>query len=555
MRYWSLLLILCLGMMVRAQEADDARVEAILAQMALPDKIGQLLMVNLPDYGSVQAVRDYIAEFRPGAVGLFNHNVRWREAPAIAEQINTLQQASRDASGVPLFVAVDHEGGEVLRLTLDVTPLPHPLGLGAITDMAMLRRFGTAIGGELSALGFNMNLAPVADLHTRDDAFNTYRVMNQRTWGDDPFRVGAQTAAYSAGMADARVMAVVKHFPGHGGADDSHAVAARVAMDAEIARATALRAFQIAIKDGADAIMVGHLYYSNLEPVDDLPATLSPTMMAILRDEFDFEGLIMTDALEMAAISDYFEISDAAVRVIQAGGDMLVSGPNMTIDSQRDIVRGLLAAVEKGDIAEARIDASVRRILRYKAQYGVLDWQPNPPETALDRIVAAEGEATLIDAYTHAATVVRDDAELFPIAEDASVAIVYPATHWTQVEEACTPLAPETTFVRYTLVPPAWQGGQVAQLGRDHDVVVVFLEDALRNPAQFNLLAAAIPEKTIVVSLNNPYDLERLDASISTLVAMYNSLAASHIAACQVLFGAAPARGQLPIVLNGFEAG
>lgn len=554
MRYLSMVvLVLCIGMLVQADETDEARIEAMIAAMSLEDKVGQVLMINVPDYNTVEAVQNYIAEFRPAAVGLFNHNVRWRESAEIAAQINNLQQASIEATGIPLFVGIDHEGGEVVRLTVDVTTLPHPLGLGAITDTNVVQRFGAAIGGELNALGFNMNLAPVADLHTREDALNQYRVMNIRTWSDDPFRVGENTAAYSAGMAASNVMAVAKHFPGHGGATDSHVVAAQVDTDADLARETALRSFQVAIKGGVDAIMVGHLYYSALEPVAGLPATLSPTMMSILRDDFDFEGIIMTDALEMAAISDYFEMSEAAVRVIQAGGDLVVSGPNMTIQAQREIMQGLLTAVANGDISEARLDESVRRILKLKAQYGILDWQPIETDTVQANILAADGEAAMIEAYIGAATVVRDEMNLFPIADDASVAIVYPATVDSMVEPACQNVAPEAFFERYTLVPATWQAGQIAQLGEDFDVVVIFLEDAIRNPAQFNLLSGTVREKTIIVSLNNVYDFEQIDPEISTLIAMYNSLPASHIAACEVLFGLHPATGTLPITLRGVE--
>ncbi len=554
---WLLLIFSLALPPVSARQAtlsDAERVEKIVADMTLEEKVGQMFMVNIYGKELGQRATEFIQQHHPGAVAIFGYNTDFEPASATAAFINQIQAVSTTSGAeIPMIIATDQEGGRVRRLVNDVTFFPDPLALGATTQPEAVERVGLALGSEMRAMGITMNLAPVADLHTREDMLNQYRVMHRRTFGDDPDRVGEQVAAYARGLEQAGVIGVVKHYPGHGGAGDSHAGLPTVELDAETALAVPLRTFEVAVQNDIPAVMVGHLYYKNLEPVENLPATLSPTLLGILRDDFGFDGVIMTDAMDMGALMDNFYVPDAALKFVQAGGDMFVAGPYLTWDMQRAAMQRLIDAVNNDELEESRIDESVTRILLLKARYGLLDWQPIEPDSVLENIALADSQNALIQTYMDAATVVKDENNLLPLAATDSVAIAYPIIY-QEVLNTCQTFAPEAEYYGYNFEPAAWEYGIVAGLGNKYDKVVIFTEDAFLNPRIADLVAPLPPEKTIVVALSIPYDLEKM-SDVSTYMAMYNSIPASRTAACNVLFGAHPVTGRLPVAVGDYPSG
>ncbi len=545
---------------IHAQENSEEttthaeRVEALIHNMTLEEKVGQMFMINIYGKAIGDRATAFIQEQHPGAVAIFGYNTDYETAGNIAHFINQIQEAATAGqNGIPMIIATDQEGGRVRRIVNDVTLFPDPLALGATTHLEAVERIGYAVGAELRAIGITMNLAPVADLHTREDMLNQYRVMHRRTFGDDPQRVGEQVAAYSEGLAEAGVIGVIKHYPGHGGAADSHAGLPVIDLDAQSALAGPLKAFEVAVQNGVPAVMVGHLYYKSLEPVENLPASLSPTLLGILREDFGFNGVVMTDAMDMGGLMNNFYVPDAALTFVQAGGDMFVAGPYLTWDMQREAMQRLIDAVHDGEMEEDRIDESVRRILLLKAQYGLLDWQPTDIETVTDHIDLEASQQALIETYMDAATVVRDASGLLPLSPEDSVAIVYPIIY-QEVIQTCQMFAPNAEYYGYNFQPANWEYGIVSRLGLNYEKVVIFTEDAFLNPALSDLVRPLPPEKTIVVALSIPYDLEKL-GDISTYMMMYNSLPASRTAACNVLFGAHPITGRLPVSVGDYPSG
>ncbi|MBZ0308815.1 MAG: hypothetical protein K8I82_22300, partial [Anaerolineae bacterium] len=289
------LLILPVSAQEHVEKTDSERVETLLQGMSLEEKVGQMFMVNIYGKAIGDRATAFIQEQHPGAIAIFGYNTDYESADSIARFINQIQDvATHSGAEVPMIIATDQEGGRVRRIINDVTLFPDPLALGATTHDEAVERVAYALGAELRAIGITMNLAPVADLHTREDMLNQYRVMHRRTFGDNPERVGRQTAAYTQGLAQAGVIGVLKHYPGHGGAADSHAGLPAVTLDTQSALNGPLKAFEMAVQNGAPAVMVGHLYYQELEPVENLPASLSPTLLGMLRDDFGFDGVIMT---------------------------------------------------------------------------------------------------------------------------------------------------------------------------------------------------------------------------------------------------------------------
>lgn len=557
---WLMLLFTLLLPSTTAQQdtqenlTDTARVEQILEDMTLEEKVGQMFMVNIYGKAIGERATEFIQQQHPGAVAIFGYNTDLEPASATAAFINQIQEVSTTSGAeIPMIIATDQEGGRVRRLVNDVTFFPDPLAFGATTTDEAIERVGFALGSEMRAMGINMNLAPVADLHTREDMLNQYRVMHRRTFGDDPDRVGQQVAAYSLGLAEAGVIGVIKHYPGHGGAADSHAGLPAIELDAETALAVPLRTFEVAVQNGVQAVMVGHLYYKELEPVENLPASLSPTLLGILRDDFGFDGVIMTDAMDMGALMDNYYVPDAALMFVQAGGDLFVAGPYLTWDMQRAAMQRLIDAVHNGELEESRIDESVRRILLLKARYGLLDWQAIDPSKVIENIENANSQQALIETYMDAATVVKDDSGLLPLNEGDNLAIAYPIIY-QEVMNTCKIYAPNAEFYGYNFEPADWEYGIIARLGRTYDKVVIFTENAFLNPRLRDLVLPLPPEKTIVVALSIPYDLEKTP-DVSTYMAMYNSIPASRTAACNVLFGLHPITGRLPVSVGDYPSG
>lgn len=550
---FCLTLTLLGGALTPHSRAQNDPVETWLSQMTLEQKIGQLFLSNLNTNQIGENSTRWLQEQHIGGIAIFGYNTEGRNAAQIAEFLNTAQQTAIEGGNPPLLIAIDQEGGLVRRLRTDVIQMPDPLGLGGVSDPATLQMMGAAIGAELHAIGINMNLAPVADLHTRGDFLNSFRVMHKRTFGDDPERVGWQTAALAQGFGQSDVVGVLKHFPGHGGAADSHAGLPTIATDADSVRQNAIRAFEVAIDDGVPAIMVGHLYYSDLEPVEGLPASLSPTLLGMLRDELGFEGVIMTDAMDMGGLANQFYVPEAAVMFFLGGGDLFVAGPFMDWNTQALAMQSVIDAVADGRLSIERINASVRRVLQLKELYGIWDWHARDPNTVTDAIAAAEAENALYRTYQQAATLIKNEGDLLPLPNNASVAVVYPIL-FDELGTACGAIAPNATLHTYNRNPADWEYGQLAAVGNAHERIVMFTENAFGIARQADLARVLPPEKTVIVALDTPYDLEIL-SEMAGLVALYNSLPASHRAACDVIFGVQPFRGHLPIQVGDYAAG
>src|SRR5687767_6872815 len=204
---------------IELTDEQEQRVERLIVEMTLEEKVGQMFMVNIPGKALGDRAAEFIATYHPGAVAIFGANVDEEPIAQVATFINQIQEVSTTTgANIPMIIAVDQEGGRVRRLVNDVTYFPDPIMLGAMTEPESVERYGAAMAAELHEIGINMNLAPVADLMSRADALNPYSVVNRRTFGDDPDRVGWQTAAYTAGLAQHNVIGVLKHYPGHGGA-------------------------------------------------------------------------------------------------------------------------------------------------------------------------------------------------------------------------------------------------------------------------------------------------------------------------------------------------
>ena len=266
---------------------------------------------------------------------------------------------TRNTMIYPVFLAVDEEGGSVSRvagagLADDVGDMSE---IGSTCDPEKAKEAGTAIGTYLSQFGFNVDFAPVADVVSAENA-----VIGNRSFGSDPNVVGTMVAAEVQGLQESGVSACLKHFPGIGDTTtDTHDEKTVSEKTLEDMQQTDLPAFQSGIDAGADFVMVSHMSLPNVIG-DDTPCSLSGAVISdLLRNQLGYNGIVITDALDMSAITDSYSSAEAAVKAIEAGADMLLMPENF-----EEAYQGLLEAVQNGTISEDRINESLKRIYRVK---------------------------------------------------------------------------------------------------------------------------------------------------------------------------------------------
>jgi beta-N-acetylhexosaminidase len=338
----------------------------LVSAMSLEEKVGQLLMPVLPGTAADQVIDDagstpagLIAELHLGGVIYLGPNII--SIDQLTALSAGLQSEARSDSGIGLLIAVDQEGGRVMRVRDGVTPIPSARSLAG--DAEAVRRAASTSGAELSRQGIDFVLAPVADL--TDSMTN---VIGDRSYGSDPELVAEMVTAAIAGYREAGVAMAVKHWPGHGATEvDSHRSLPVVERSFEDWSRLDRVPFVAAVEAGVDAVMVGHLSVPALDPSGE-PATRSVLMVdGLLREGIGFDGVVMTDALDMGAVGDGSS-AELAVQALTAGIDLLLAPVDVV--AARD---GVIGAIAEGRLTEERIDLSVSRLLRLKDRLGLVE--------------------------------------------------------------------------------------------------------------------------------------------------------------------------------------
>ncbi len=399
--------------LLSVRPTDDPRIADLLRRMSVDAKVGQLLMIGVSSTGRSPELGAILRDLSPGGIILLGRNVKG------TEQLANLTAALQEGAALPRLIAMDQEGGAVVRLHRGATIFPGAMATGATGSAALARLEGRVAGAELAALGVNMNLAPVLDVNRN----RQNPVIGVRAYGDDPDRVAEMAVAYAIGLQESGVSAVGKHFPGHGDSvEDSHRGLPTIAHDLDRLRQVELKPFAAAAAAGIDAVMTGHLVFS---AVDAQPASLSRILLTdLLRREMGHRGIILTDDLEMKAIDDTIGAGPAAVRAIAAGADMvIVIWRRDRKEAARDAI---LAALRSGELPMERVDDAVARILAIKMRRGLFG-EPKSPR------LKAAGLASVGNPHhrrvarriaRRAITVVHDRAERLPLTPESCPRVV-----------------------------------------------------------------------------------------------------------------------------------
>ncbi|RPI86466.1 MAG: glycoside hydrolase family 3 protein [Chloroflexi bacterium] len=526
--------------------------------MQMEEIIGQKILLAFEGKGHLSAdVLDAIRRYRPSGFTLFRSlNI---VNPAQVQQLTSELQAAAIENGLPPFlIGVDQEGGQLMTIGEGVTQLPGNLALGATGSAELARQAGEVLGSELSAMGINVNYVPSCDVNI--NPLNP--VIGTRSFGADPELVAEMAAAMVEGMQSRGVAAAAKHFPGHGDtAGDSHYSIPVVAHTEERLRSVELPPFAAAIRAGAKLVMSAHIALPAIDERENIPATLSERVLkGLLRQELGFEGVIVTDAMDMKAICQGDELGRDAVRAVKAGADLLLFTSDPA-DHRRGW-EGLLQAGEQRDLDLTELQASVERILSLKRW---LASQPSRP--GLGVVGCSDHRRVADEIAARSVTLVRDHAKLLPVptGSDHHLAVVLPQPI------DLTP-ADTSSYVSHTLpeilrshrvrlddflVPYNPGEGDISALLEQirngvYECVIVGTLNAFAAPGQAALVKAMVGTgiPTIIAAMRLPYDLSAFP-EVTTFLCTYSLLEPSMRALARVLVGEAEAMGKLPVSIPG----
>lgn len=566
-----------------------------LKKMSLEEKVGQMFSVRYFmdfqnfDSDAYHQFRDQMQKYHVGSVVLTVHvdgPVLLKSAPMEAAAVaNQLQRDSK----LPLLIAADFERGLAMRMNW-VPIFPDAMAFGAAGKPEYAEKFGEISAEESRAIGVHWDFYPIADVNVNP----SNPVINIRSYGEDPQAVGGMAAAFIKGSRSHGMLTSAKHFPGHGDTgSDSHLGVAQVSADAARLQSVELPPFKQAIAAGVDSVMVAHVSVPALEPDPNKVATTSENVIGgVLRKQLGFEGTVVTDALEMRGLTRLYPEQQnpsgrAAVDAVKAGNDVLL------LPSDLDgAFRGLLAAVNSGEIPQSRIDESVRRILEMKASVGLnkarlvdLDQVPHLVSRQEDLQFAQQ-------VADDAVTVVRDNGKVFPLAK-----LLPPKTEGETYSAAVKPDVKVVTVIFSDSAKGSWgRGFETALRARRADATVFYVDPGLATPLAAQILQAvkdaekvvvavyltpiaakqvmidgkltntigfeqatgelfrqmleAASAKTAVIAMGNPYAAVGYP-SVQNYICTFSAAYTSEISAVKLLFGELQPQGRLPVTLPG----
>ena len=354
----------------------DPVIEKAFASLTLKQKVGQLFIFGFMGTDLSRGLGDSIRQHQPGGIIIFGRNIK--TARQLANLNHSAQALAIKTTKVPMFIAVDQEGGSVIRVKT-LSPLPSALALGGTKRADLAYSAGASTGKLLRTLGFTMNLAPVVDVSDP----NQDNFIGTRTFGKDPKLVATMGSSFADGLKKFGIVPTAKHFPGHGGvAEDSHQMTPEKEVSLqELLELDLLPFAQIAREKTPWAVMLAHISFPKLDPTGT-PATFSkPIVTDILRKRLGYDGVVMTDDIEMGGATTIKSVGERAVRAVEAGADLIMLA--WSKKAQAEAVEGVYKAVKSGRVSEARIDESVRRLLSAKRSWLGQPQMKNPTNAVL----------------------------------------------------------------------------------------------------------------------------------------------------------------------------
>lgn len=546
--------VLATSFLPASAPAPDRWVQATLAEMTLSEQVAQLFAVQAYGYyasaddPAYLRLRDFVERLGVGGVIFFQGDPYGQVMLA-----NDLQRRAK----LPLLISQDMEWGAGMRVARTTT-LPWTMAIGATRDPALAYAAGYLTAREARALGTHQIYAPVADVNNNP----RNPVINVRSFGEEPGLVGAMVGAFVEGAQDGGVLATVKHFPGHGDTDtDSHYDLPTLPFTRARLDSLELVPFRAAIDAGVESVMTGHLALPALEPDPRVPATLSqPISEALLRGDLGFNGLIVTDAMQMRGVTKHFAPGEAAIRALEAGADMILMSADL--DAAHTAV---LEAVASGRLARARIQTAAGRILHAKLRLGLPKQRLVAPESLPEVVRTAAHEAVAEALARRSLTLLRNENDLLPLQRPERL-FVY------TLKDNDRPETGRAFAAALRTAQPATQSFDLAldlrttdetyenalQAAAHAEVLVVALhayvrlgggQRALQRHFAFLEQLIATGKPVILIAFGNPYLIAELAQQPAAYLVAYSGSEASQRMAASALFGQVALGGKLPITI------
>ena len=513
--------------------------EALLSKMTLEEKVGQIMMVFFEGSALSENLRKFVGELKVGGVILYSSRGNVESVKQVAELNRAMQQTALDAGSLPLFISIDQEGGLVNRISEGVTLFPGNMALGAAGDPSLAGRVASVMGEELASLGINVNFAPVMDVN--NNPLNP--IIGVRSFGSDSQAVARLGSAMVTSFMEKGVLPAAKHFPGHGDtAVDSHTGLPLIPVSRDRLEGVEFPPFQAAIDAGVPMVMTAHVLVPSLDEKN--PATLSSSILGMLRSEMGFRGLIITDSMGMAALKKERTMEEAAIGAFNAGADVLLFGADKGHEETEHfgIYSALLDAFRRGEISADRLDQSVERILKAKKDLGLLreGWRPKFAPR-----FSPEGRATAREAALRSITIAQNRQEsLETLRGGGKRPLLWPKER-IAAGRTFAELLPWVALVAVPEKPDEKDMAEALRLTADADRVLIADYDSHRNPEWLDLIRQVGEDRTILLSLRTPYALQSLP-SVAGAVISYSDNLPSLQALADVLNGKSPAEGKLP---------
>lgn len=523
-------------------------IDSIYAQMTLEERVGQLFMIRAHSDKSrdyEKTVEKYITKYNVGGLCFFQGTAQRQ-----VELINEYQAVAK----YPLMISMDAEWGPAMRFKEGVVNYPRQLLLGAIQDNTHIYDFGREVAKQMKAIGVHVNFAPVVDINNNP----ANPVINDRSFGEDRVNVLSKGQMYASGMQDGGIMAVAKHFPGHGDTDaDSHYDLPVIKWDTSRLFQQEVFPFQHMVGNGVQGIMVAHLNVPAFDSTPKLPTTLSRKVITdLLKNKLGFKGLVYTDAMEMQGVLKHFKTGVAEVMTLQAGTDVVLMPANIGIAYD-----AVLEAVKNKEIDPLEFEIKVKKILLHKKRLGVFDFKPLDAEAAKEILISESAKMIKKDLIREALTLVRDEYNYLPLKKKeglklASITIgsntgkvfrqtlneyaeFQHFTYGTSLGEGEIKHMVEQTAGKELVIVSVNKMGRSMKTNWGVDKSVVQLVNTLQENGR----------KVCVVLNGNPYAAGLFD-NASCLVVTYVEDIDAETTLPAAIFGAEPFRGKMPVTAS-----
>jgi beta-N-acetylhexosaminidase len=544
-------------------------IESTIRSMTTEEKVGQMFMLAFAG-DQLDEARILMQERLVGGAYISNDNVP--TAAAAVKLCNKLQSFARNTRlGIPLLLGCDQEGTWSV-MTAESAMGPGNMALGASGDPQNAYDMYNVIARETSAVGLNVVLGPAADCNS--NPHNS--IIGMRSFGQKPDLVAAMTAAAVRGLQENGSVAALKHFPGHGDTTlDSHRGLPTVTRSRNELNKIDLRPFAAGIQAGAKIVMTSHIIFNALDP--DRPATLSPIILRdLLRDQLGFDGMIVSDSMNMHSMKRNYDPADAAIQAFKAGVDLMMLAEEhydhdaeQYLENQRALIRAIIRAVEDEVISPERVDDALRRILRLKNEAG-FSTAPLPKTNAVGN---DEHRAIELNAARRAVSVLRDRNALLPIDPTAPITLV------NTTERSAYPVLTQTRGIGPNQTTPAFDVFAKALDAGCADMTIIAAEDfppanlpaagaivavtenytlpgmdfdGARQTEIINSLGKSAGDRLIVVALRDPYELADF-TDIDAYVCSFSFRPAAAKAAAEILLGQLEPAGRAPVSVPGSE--